>query len=136
MVLLSVPRVSDSSIRERMLPAPGRTKTNALLEMVIDGPVKERTTQENPKKHVLFAVRRATGPAAISAGFHCVEEHPKFGFDEHPFRRSGRALACRCAEKDFHGLLALSSRAGKDSFGGESRGPRWGSRKGEFLRIR
>jgi len=63
MVLLSVPWVSDSSIHGRMLPAPGRTKTNARLQVVIYGPVQERITQEILKKHVLFALRRATIPA-------------------------------------------------------------------------
>ena len=60
-----------------MLPAPGRTKTKALLMIVTYGPVKERATQENvPKKHVWFAVHRATEPVFLSSGCHCVEGHP------------------------------------------------------------
>ena len=87
-----------------MLPAPGRTKTKALLMIVTYGPVKERATQENvPKKHVWFAVHRATEPVFLSSGCHCVEGHP--------LRRSRRD-SCGLRREGF-----AWSRGGKEGVG-------------------
>ena len=80
-----------------MLPAPGRTKKNALQMKVTYGPVKKRTTctQENfPKKHVWFAVRRATEPVSCPPAV-TVSKGILFGAVE--------GILAGCAEKDLHG---------------------------------
>lgn len=80
-----------------MLPAPGRTKKNALQMKVTYGPVKKGTTctQENfPKKHVWFAVRRATEPVSCPPAV-TVSKGILFGAVE--------GILAGCAEKDLHG---------------------------------
>lgn len=80
-----------------MLPAPGRTKKNALQMKVTYGPVKKRTTctQENfPKKHVWFAVRRANEPVSCPPAV-TVSKGILFGAVE--------GILAGCAEKDLHG---------------------------------